>query len=83
MNKKTIFGMLAVLIVVASIGSVSALGGKFFGMDPQSHNNITNAIKANDFNAWKDAMSAQLTQDNFNKLVQRYANDVPEAWKYV
>ena len=34
--------------------------------------NITNAIKANDFNAWEDAMSAQITQDNFNKLVQRY-----------
>jgi len=41
------------------------------GMDPQSRDNITNAIKANDYNAWKAAMSAQWTQDNFNKLVQR------------
>ena len=40
-------------------------------MDTNSQNNITNAIKANDYTAWKEAMSAQLTQENFNKLVQR------------
>jgi len=72
MNRKKLFGMLAITIVVASIGSVAAFGGKFPGIDPQSRNNITNAIKANDFNAWQAAMSAQLTQANFNKLVQRY-----------
>ena len=72
MNRKKILGMLAITIVVAGIGSVAALGGKFPGIDPQSRDNITNAIKANDFNAWQTAMSAQLTQDNFNKLVQRY-----------
>ena len=64
--------MLAITIVVASIGSVAAFGGRFLGMDSQSRDNITNAIKANDYNAWQAAMSAQLTQDNFNKLVQRY-----------
>lgn len=72
MNRKKILGMLAITIVVATIGSVAAYGGKFPGFDPQSRDNITNAIKANDFNAWKEAMSAQLTEDNFNKLVQRY-----------
>ncbi len=83
MNNKTILGILAIMIVVASIGSVSAFGGRFFGMNPKSQNNITNAIKANDYTAWKEAMSAQLTQENFNKLVQRAANYVPKAWKYV
>jgi len=73
MNKKTIFGLLAVFIVVATIGSVSAFGGKFFGMDPKSQENIVNAIKEKDYTAWKDAMSAQLTEENFNKLVERQA----------
>ncbi len=72
MNRTKLFGLLAITIVVATIGSVAANGGKFPGIDPQSRDNITNAIKANDFNAWKEAMSAQLTQDNFNKIVQRY-----------
>jgi hypothetical protein len=71
MNNKTIFGLLAVFIVVASIGSVSAFGGRFFGMDHQSQDNITNAIKTNDYTAWKEAMSAQITEENFNKLVKR------------
>lgn len=72
MNRNKIFSLLAITIVVATIGSVAALEGKFPGINPQSRDNITNAIKANDFNAWKEAMSAQLTQDNFNKIVQRY-----------
>ncbi len=72
MNKKTIFGLLAIFIVVASIGSVAAFGEKFFGMDPKSQDNIVNAIKAKNYTAWQAAMSAQITQDNFNKLVQRY-----------
>ncbi len=65
MNRKKILGMLAITIVVASIGSVAAFGGKFTGIDSHSRDNITNAIKANDYNAWQAAMSAQLTQDNF------------------
>jgi len=72
MNRKKLFGMLAITIVVATIGSVAAFGGKFPGIDPQSSDNITNAIKANDFSAWQAAMSAQLTQANFDKLVQNY-----------
>jgi len=72
MNRKKMFGLLAITIVVATIGSVAALGGKFPGIDHQSRDNITNAIKANDYNAWQTAMSAQITQDNFNKLEQKY-----------
>ena len=58
--------------MLATIGSVAALGGKFPWVDSQSRDNITNAIKANDYNAWQTAMSAQITQDNFNNLVKRY-----------
>jgi hypothetical protein len=75
LNRKKLFGLLAITIVVASIGTVAAYRGKLSGIDPQDRNNITNitnAIKANDFNAWKEAMTAQLTVDNFNKLVKRY-----------
>jgi hypothetical protein len=72
MNRKKIIGMLAITIVVAAIGSVAAFGGRFSGIDPQGMDNITKAIKANDFNSWKSAMSTQITEDNFNKLVQRY-----------
>lgn len=71
MNNKTIPGILAIMIVVVSIGAVSAYGGKFIGMNPESQDNIVNAIKANNYTAWKEAMSAQLTEENFNKLVQR------------
>jgi hypothetical protein len=72
LNRNKLFGLLAITIVVVSIGTVAAYGGKLPGIDPQGRNNITNAIKANDFNAWKEAMTAQLTVDNFNKLVKRY-----------
>ncbi|MDD1744935.1 MAG: hypothetical protein LUQ20_03880 [Candidatus Methanoperedens sp.] len=71
MNKKTIFGLLAIFIVVASIGSVAAFGEKLSGMDAAARDNIINAIKANNFTAWKEAMSARLTEENFNKLVER------------
>ena len=59
------------MVVVISIGSVSAFGGKTFGMDSESRDAIVNAINAKDYNAWKEAMSAELTEENFNKLVER------------
>lgn len=73
MNRRKVLGLLAIMVVVASIGSVAAFGGKFFGMDPESGNAIVNAIKAKDFNAWKEAITAQLTEENFNKLVEQQA----------
>lgn len=70
MNRKRIFGVMAIFIVVASIATVSAFQGKFSGMDTAGRDNIINAIKAKDFNAWKEAMSDLLTQENFNKIVE-------------
>lgn len=71
MNRKRIFGMLAIFIVVASIATVSAFQGKFSGMDAAGRGEMLNAIKTNDFGAWKELMSARLTEENFNKLVER------------
>lgn len=71
MNRKRIFGMLAIFIVVASIATVSAFQGKFSGMDAAGRGEIFDAIKAKDFSAWKELMSARLTEENFNKLVER------------
>lgn len=71
MNRNRIFGVLAIFIVVASIATVSAFQGKFSGMDTAGRGEILNAIKAKDFNVWKELMSARLTEENFNKLVER------------
>jgi len=70
--KRIIFGALALMVVAASIGSISAFGEKFFGMDSGSREKIAEAIETNDYNAWKEAMSAQLTEENFNMLVERH-----------
>lgn len=72
MKRKSVLGMLALIMLVASFGAASAFGGNFFGMDSESRDTIVNAIKAEDYNAWKEAMSAQLTEDNFNRLVERH-----------
>jgi hypothetical protein len=72
MNRKKLYGLLAITIVVATIGSVAAMGGSVPWMDFQGRANIANAIKANDFSAWQAAMTAQLTQANFDKLVKNY-----------
>jgi hypothetical protein len=72
MNRRKVFGLLAIMVIVASIGSVAAFGGQLSVIDPQGRDKIINAIKANDYNAWKEAISAQLTEENFNNIVQRY-----------
>lgn len=71
MNRKNALGLLAIVAVAASIGSAAAYGG-FFGFDPGNGNEIIDAIKAKDFNAWKEAITARLTEENFNKLVERH-----------
>ncbi len=72
MNRIKVFGLLAVIVVMASIGSVAAFGGKFSIIYPQGQEKIINAIKANNYTAWKEAISAQLTEENFNNITQRY-----------
>ena len=72
MKRTKFFGVLALMIIVASLGTVSAFGGHFFGMDPESREDIVNAVEANDYGAWKEAMSNRLTEENFNMLVERH-----------
>lgn len=58
-------------MLVASLGVAQAFGGNLFGMGSESRDAIENAIKAKDYNTWKEAMAAELTEENFNKLVER------------
>ncbi|HEY9246346.1 MAG TPA: hypothetical protein VIO11_05815 [Candidatus Methanoperedens sp.] len=72
MKSKSILGLLALMILFGLFGAASAFGGDFFGMNNQTRDTILNAIKAKDYNAWKEAMSSQLTEENFNTLVERH-----------
>lgn len=55
--------------LVATAGIAFAFMG---GLTSENKEAIMNAIEANDYNAWKEAMIATLTQENFDKLVERY-----------
>jgi len=73
MKRKNIIATLVIMLIIASIGMTSAFGGHSFGMDSKSRDAIRNAIDANDFSTWKEAISAQLTEENFGKFVERRA----------
>jgi hypothetical protein len=66
------FSVLFLMMFVVLLGTASAFGGNFFGMEPESREDIVNAIEAKDYEAWKEAMSSRLTEDNFNKRVERH-----------
>lgn len=71
MKKTTMYVLgliIAMFLVFASI--VSAFGAGLLTEDQKSA--IKQAIANNDFEAWKNAITATLTQENFNKIVQRY-----------
>jgi hypothetical protein len=80
MKHEKLFGVLAITILVVTIGIAEARTNIGFwksrphtaGLNIQGGTNITNAIKANDYSAWQAAMSSQITQGNFNKQVQFY-----------
>ncbi len=72
MKRTKFFGVLALMIIVAALGTASAYGGNLFGMDPESREDIVNAVEANNYQAWKEAMSNQLTEENFNECVGRH-----------
>lgn len=72
MKRKSILGLLALMILIGSLGAAQAFGGNFFGMNSETRDTIINAIKSKDYSAWKEAMETQLTEENFNKLVERH-----------
>ncbi len=59
-------------MLVLSIGAASAYGGKFFGMDPESREDMVNAIEAKDFDAWKAAKEDRMSEENFNERVAKH-----------
>jgi hypothetical protein len=71
MKIKSFLIVLALIMLVSSLGVAQAFGGNLFGMGSESRGAIENAIKAKDYNTWKEAMAAELTEENFNKLVER------------
>jgi len=71
MNRKTIFGVLAIFVVIASIATVSAFAGKFSGMDQQG--------RANMFET-REGMSPERPACN-EQIVQAIENGDYEAWK--
>ena len=72
MKRTKFFGVLALMIILAALGTASAYRGNFFEMDPESREKMVNAIEANDYEAWKEVMSNQLTEENFNDCVERH-----------
>jgi hypothetical protein len=69
MKKTTIIALLAFAVLgIAGIGSAAAFGMGYLGTTADK-TAIKTAIDNNDFTAWKSAVEATLTQDNFNKIV--------------
>jgi phosphoenolpyruvate-protein kinase (PTS system EI component) len=69
--KRTTAYLLGLMIagVLVSVGIASAFGGGFASEEQRLA--IKKAIEENNFEAWKTAMTEALTQENFNKLVER------------
>jgi len=70
--KKTTICLLALIAVglIVTIGIASAFFGAGFGSE-ENRLAIKQAIENNDFDAWKNAIMGTLTQENFDKLVER------------
>jgi hypothetical protein len=64
-----LFGLVIVGVLV-SVGIASAFGAGFIGKEQRAA--IKKAIEENNFEAWKTAMEQTLTQENFNRLVEKY-----------
>ena len=71
--KKTTVCLLALTLagLVVTIEIASAFFGAGF-VDEEHRLGIKQAIEENDFKAWKTAIIETLTQENFNKLVERH-----------
>ncbi len=83
MENKTLIGVIAIVsVAVLSISLVSAFPPLFeFNKNltdaekqqfQQFRSDIEKAIESKDFNSWKSLMESQLTQENFDKVVERH-----------
>jgi len=68
------------IVLVALMGLSSALAfpgyfGQYEGGElPGDHEAIQDAVTTGDFEAWRELMAAQLTEERFNKLVEVQQN---------
>ena len=72
MKRTKFFGVMALMLILAALGTASAFGGHSFGIDPGSREEMVNAIKADNYKAWNAAKSDRLTEGNFNERVERH-----------
>ena len=72
MKRTRFFSVLALMIILAALGTASAYRGNLSGIDSESKEDIVNAIETNNYQAWKEVMSNRLTEENFNKCVKRH-----------
>ncbi|MEM2933295.1 MAG: hypothetical protein QXQ02_00495 [Halobacteria archaeon] len=61
---------LIIVGILGSAGIAAALGAGLITSEQRSA--IKQAIENNDYEAWRNAVIATLTQENFQKLVERY-----------
>lgn len=85
MKRKTIYAVALVSLALVLVGSVSAFGLGFGVNNPnlsddereamnELQDQIQTAIENNDYATWKSLMESQLTEDNFNSLVEMHDN---------
>ncbi len=75
MNKTTMLVVAGLLMIglVASAGIASAFGGRYGGCGfSDAREAIRQAVENNDYGAWKYAMSGTMTEEKFNKIVERH-----------
>jgi hypothetical protein len=71
MKRKALYASgLMLFTILASAGLVSAFGSGMLSEDQNSE--IIQAVEENDFAAWKAAVEETLTQENFDRLVERH-----------
>lgn len=68
MKTPQIFGLLVIGLVLTA-SAVAAFG---YGRSEETRTAIQEAIAAGDYDTWKEAMTADLTQERFEKLVARH-----------
>jgi hypothetical protein len=72
MKKTIIFGLAALMLIGIVAAGMPAMG-HMLGMDRAGNDAIRTAIEDNDFDAWREAVTATITEENFNEIVERYA----------
>jgi len=75
MKKTTMLCLLAVMLagLFVTTDIVSAVGDMFgYGPNTESTDAIRQALETGDYETWKEAITATLTEENFNMLVERH-----------